>query len=143
MLAASAAATNGDDARARTMRYAHWLAVTLDERAVREASRRDEQLERCAPGRPVAQAERVRRIVEGMLEDRAGDGARVDARQPLRAAEPLAAVGALAVVESPATRADLLPQPEGRVRAQPILQIELGRDPGVGDRRSRIDAVLA
>src|SRR2546422_3486403 len=51
-----------------------------------------------------------------------------------RAAPPR--LRALPVEEAPAALADLLPQPERRVRAHAVLEVELGRDPRVRVGRS-------
>src|SRR5262245_62337762 len=101
-------------------RHRHRTPVAPQDEAVRVPTRRNEELERRPAARLVAEPQRVRGVVEGVLDDGARYRTRVDAREGVRAPDPLAAVGALAVVESPVSRADLLPQPERRVRAQAI-----------------------
>src|SRR5438552_5173283 len=106
--------------------------------------RRSEHLDRGDAVRAIPQPERVRRGVEGVLEDPPRDRTRVGARQRRRPVQPFATgLGALAVEETPVSAAQLLPQPEGRVRPQPILEVQLGGDPRIGIRRAGVDAVLA
>src|SRR5262249_62140180 len=80
----------------------------------------------------VTEAERARRAVEGVLGHRAGPRSRVGTRQGKGAARALDAVR---IVESPVAAADLLPEPEGGMGAQPVLQIELRGDPAGGGGR--------
>jgi hypothetical protein len=132
-----------DDAVLRRSRGWQGLAVAPEPNACRESARRQEELEPAASGRAVAQAERARGIVERVLEHGARDGAGVGARECARPLDALATVGALAVIESPVSRADLLPEPERRVRAEAVLEVELRGDPAVCHRRRGVDAVFA
>src|SRR5262249_45057959 len=144
LLAPAPAAPQRDDAR-------DWIAwrrdgtpVAPDRDSAGIAASRHEQLEGAPPPPRPAQPEGVPCGVERELQHPARDRPGVDAREGGRPADPLPArLGALAVEEPPAALAHLLPEPEGRMGPEPVLEIELGRDPRVGIRRVRVDAVLS